>query len=274
MPPHPKMSVAQMGLVRSLLATFAKQPYQGELVKWGQSLHDRFLLPYYLWRDFEDVLEYLEDFGIELPSEAYRAFLEFRCPLVGAVQAGDVRLEVRNAIEPWPVLGEELSSQGTARYVDSSLERIEVRAMGLVPERHVVMVNGYALPMHPTKTAMESVAGVRFRAWAPPHSLQPHLGIHHPLRLDVVDTWGKRSLAACQYHVWHPEGIGYDAPPLTRQEAFARRIKRLTVGNGAPHPVVAKPMGPNPSAPITLDLRRIPHLDRPMPPTDDDDTTP
>jgi len=264
MPPHPRLMVAQMALVRAIVASFVADPYRAPLVRWGQSLHDRFLLPYFLGRDLEDVLLHLDARGLPLPRAAYESFVDLRCPRVGTLQAGDVTLEVRNALEPWHVLGEEASASGTARYVDSSMERIEVRAEGLVPERHVVLVNGHRLPMHPTNAAGRAVAGVRFRAWAPAHSLHPHIGIHHPIRFDVLDTWARRSLGACAYHVWHPEGRAYDAPPLTRFEASARRAQRFTVEGPLPWPVAENPAEAHPDAPYTLDLRRLP-VDRPMP---------
>ncbi|WP_437756496.1 DUF2126 domain-containing protein [Sorangium sp. So ce1389] len=264
MPPHFRMAVAQTLLIRTLLASFAGEPYTGKLVRWGQALHDRFLLPYYLWRDFEDVLDHLKQRGLALPADAYRPFIELRCPVVGTLHAGDVTLEVRNAIEPWNVLGEELTTTGTSRYVDSSMERIEVRVQGLTPERHRVLVNGHVLPLRPTGMASEYVGGVRFRAWAPPHSLHAHLGIHHPIHLDILDTWGKRSIGACAYHVWHPEGRAFDAPPLTRFEAAARRAQRFTLEGQTPWPVTGKPASAHEDAPYTLDLRRY-AVDRPPP---------
>jgi uncharacterized protein (DUF2126 family) len=162
------------------------------------------------------------------------------------------------------VLGEEPSAGGTSRYVDSSVERIEVRAEGLVEGRHQLLVNGLALPLRPTGTRGEGVAGVRFRAWAPPHSLHAHLGIHHPIRIDALDGWARRSLGACAYHVWHPEGAAFDEPPLTRFEAAARRAKRFTLEAPAQWPVAPRPAAPHPDMPYTLDLRRFPG-DRPPP---------
>lgn len=270
MPPHARMAVAQVGLVRALVASFVKEPYRAPLVRWGQLLHDRFLLPTWLWKDFEDVLAHLDRGGLSLPAEAYRVFLEHRCPVVGVLQVGDVTLELRNAIEPWNVLGEETVATGTARFVDSSMERVELRASGLVPERHVIAVNGHALPMRPTGVANELVGGVRFRAWAPPHSLHPHLGIHHPLRFDLVDTWAKRSLGACGYHVWHPEGRAFDAAPLTRFEAAARRAQRFTVEGPSAWPVRPIRAPAHADAPYTLDLRRF-AIDHPMPKPEADD---
>ncbi|HEY8142566.1 MAG TPA: transglutaminase family protein [Kofleriaceae bacterium] len=269
MPPHPRMAAAQMMLVRALSAAFAAEPYDRPMVRWGQALSDRFLLPHHLWRDFEDVLGYLESCGLPLPQGAYRPFLELRCPVVGHMQAGDVALEVRNALEPWHVLGEEPSGGGTSRFVDASMERVEVRVDGLVAERHQVLVNGLELPMRPTDTAGEAVGGVRFRAWAPAHSLHAHIGIHHPLRFDVLDRWARRSLGACAYHVWHPEGRAFLSPPLTRFEASARRAQRFTLEGPSPWPVSVTPASPHPDAPCTLDLRRFPG-DRPMPDPDPD----
>ncbi|MDP8999235.1 MAG: transglutaminase family protein, partial [Myxococcota bacterium] len=271
MPPHVRMVVAQVALVRALVASFALAPHVGPLVRWGQVLHDRFLLPTWLWKDFEDVLAHLDRAGLGLPREAYRAFLEHRCPVIGALQTDDVRLELRNAMEPWHVLGEEITAAGTSRYVDSSMERIEVRAEGLVAERHAVTVNGYDLPLRPTGLADESVGGVRFRAWAPPASLHPHLGIHHPLRIEVVDTWARRSLGACAYHVWHPEGRAFDTPPLTRFEAAARRAQRFTIESPSPQPAAVRPASAHRDAPHTLDLRRFAG-DHPMPTPERDET--
>ena len=269
MPPHPRMASAQMLLVRALVAAFAAEPYDQPLVRWGQGLHDRFLLPHYLWSDFEDVLAYLEAHGLELPEAAYRPFLDLRCPVVGRIQAGDLTLEVRNALEPWHVLGEEPAGSSTSRFVDSSMERVEVRVDGLVAERHQVLVNGLELPMRPTDTAGVAVGGVRFRAWAPAHSLHAHIGIHHPLRFDVLDRWARRSLGACAYHVWHPEGRAFLSPPLTRFEASARRAQRFTLEGPSPWPVEVHPTTPHPDQPYTLDLRRYPG-DHPMPEDEDE----
>ena len=257
MPPHPRMATAQAILVRALIAAFAAEPYNHALVRWGSALHDRFLLPYWMWRDFEDVLAYLAARGLALPADAFRPFVELRCPLVGTLAADAGAVEVRNAIEPWHVLGEETTQTGTARYVDSSMERIELRANGLDPERYLVIVNGAVVPMREAAGRAVRVGGVRFRAWCPVHALHPHFGIHHPVRIDVVDTWGKRGVAGGSYHVWHPEGRGYDAAPLTRVEAAARRAQRFTVEGPAPWPIRARAIEPHPDQPHTLDLRRV-----------------
>jgi uncharacterized protein (DUF2126 family) len=198
---------------------------------------------------------------VPVESAWYRPFVDFRCPLLGSIAEEGLVLELRAAIEPWPVLGEEPVSGGTARHVDSSLERVEVRLDGAIEGRHEVVVNGLSLPMRATGRAAEKVAGVRFRAWQPPFCLQPTIGVHHPLRFDVVDTWAKRSIVSCAYHVWHPEGRAYDEPPLTREEAAARRAQRFTTTGHAPWPVKAIETKPHPEQPYTLDLRRYP-IDR------------
>jgi uncharacterized protein (DUF2126 family) len=269
MPPHPRLAAAQALLVRSLLAAFAQSPYQRPLIRWGAALHDRFLLPYWLWQDFEEVLAFLDRRGLALPAEPFRAFVELRCPVVGRLERCGLMLEVRNALEPWNVLGEEPGGGGTSRYVDSSVERIELRATGLVPEHHAVVVNGMEVPLRATGAAGEAVGGVRFRAWAPAHALHPHLGIHHPLTLELVDHWARRSLGACRYHVWHPEGRSFLAPPLTRFEASARRAQRFTVEGATPWPAEPRRVTTHPDMPYTLDLRRHPG-DRPMPESEDE----
>ncbi|MBL9017047.1 MAG: transglutaminase family protein [Myxococcales bacterium] len=272
MPPHPRMLSAQAILIRSLVASFAAQPYQHGLVRWGQELHDKYLLPYWMWRDLEDVLAHLAAAGVALPAEAYRPFIELRCPLVGVLEAGDARVEVRNAIEPWHVLGEEATQAGTSRYVDSSMERIELRSHGLDPERYVVAVNGFAAPLRPTQGRDVRVGGVRFRAWCPPHALHPHLGIHHPLKIDIIDTWAKRGVAAGSYHVWHPEGRAFDAPPLTRVEAAARRSQRFRLEGPTLAPQRPRAAAPHADQPFTLDLRRL-DAGAPMPRAEDWTTT-
>ena len=268
MPPHPRMAAAQVVLVRALVAAFAAAPYTHELVRWGTELHDRFLLPYWMWGDFEAVLDHLARHGAELPAEAFRPFIELRCPLVGSLAVGDAQLEVRNAIEPWHVLGEEATLQGTARYVDSSIERLEVRTIGLDPERYFVTANGAAIPLRAVSGRDVRAGGVRFRAWAPPHALQPHLGIHHPVKFDVIDTWAKRGVASAAYHVWHPEGRAFDAPPLTRVEAAARRSQRFTLEGPPPWPVDVQRVTAHPDQPYTLDLRRV-DAGNPMPRAED-----
>jgi uncharacterized protein (DUF2126 family) len=268
MPPHPRMITAQAILIRTLVAAFASEPYSHALVRWGGALHDRFLLPYWMWRDFEDVLSHLAACGLPLPAEAYRPFCELRCPLVGTLEAGAGGVEVRNAIEPWHVLGEETTQSGTARFVDSSMERLEIRTLGLDPERFAVTVNNVLLPLREGAGRDVQVGGVRFRAWCPPHSLHPHMGIHHPVRIDVVDTWAKRGVAGGAYHVWHPEGRAFDSAPLTRVEATARRAQRFTKTGPQPWPVVARSVAPHPEQPYTLDLRRI-DVGSPMPRAED-----
>ena len=269
MPPHPRMAAAQAILIRTLLAAFVKQPYNHALVRWGGSLHDRFLLPYWIWRDFEDVLAHLATAELALPADAFKPFVELRCPLVGTLDApGGGHVEVRNAIEPWHVLGEEASQTGTSRYVDSSMERLELRTLGLDPERFAVTVNNVLMPMREGAGRDIRVGGVRFRAWCPPHALHPHMGIHHPLRIDLVDTWARRGVVGGTYHVWHPEGRSYDAAPLTRVEAAARRAQRFTVSGPMQWPIHARAVAPHPEQPYTLDLRRV-DLGAPMPRAED-----
>ena len=262
MPPHPRLAAAQVLLVRALVAAFATAPFARPLVRWGAALHDRFLLPWYLAADLDALLAALAERGVPLPAEAYAPFVELRCPLAGRVLAGDLALEVRNALEPWPVLGQEVTTTGTARFVDSSFERIEVRAHGLTPERHAVTVNGIELPMVAVAPGV-AVAGVRFRAWCPPHARLPHLGVHHPLAIAVVDRASRRALGAGRYHVWHPEGRAFDAPPLTRFEATARRTRRFTDDGLPPTPAPILALPRDRDRAVTLDLCRT-DRDRPL----------
>lgn len=255
MPPNERMAAVQMLLARALIARFALEPYDRPLIAWGTALHDRFMLPYYLERDMRDVVEDLRRVGLQLEALWFRPFLDYRLPVFGRLTLEEIEVELRSALEPWPALGEQPVGGAVARYVDFSLERLQVRARGLIPGRHRISVNGFELPMVPTDTVGESIAGLRFRAWQPPFCLQPAIGVHHPLRFDVVDTWADRSLGACTYHVWHPEGRAFEQPPLTAFEAAARRAQRFTTEGHQPYPAKVERLPSRPEHPVTFDLR-------------------
>jgi uncharacterized protein (DUF2126 family) len=260
MPPHARMSVVQQLLLRALVARFWAQPYEAPATRWGTELHDRFLLPHFVKADFDDVLTELGDNGFHFDPAWFAPHFEFRFPRVGELHTLGISLTLRNALEPWHVMGEEGSSGGTVRYVDSSLERIEVHVTGLNPSRHTVTVNGRALPLQPTGTVGEYVAGVRYRAWAPSSALHPTIGVHVPLTFDIVDTWMKRSVGGCQYHVAHAGGLSYETLPVNAYEAESRRLSRFFPLGHTPGKldIGAATVGVAASKefPFTLDLRR------------------
>jgi uncharacterized protein (DUF2126 family)/transglutaminase-like putative cysteine protease len=278
MPPHARMSLVQVLLLRSLISRFWNSPYKKPLVRWGTALHDKFMLPHYVWEDMRDVVQDLNDHGYPFQLEWLAAFEEFRFPHYGRVQLDDIEIELRWAIEPWHVLGEEISSFGTSRYVDSSIERLQVKVSGLTPSRYVLACNGRRVCLNATAKQGEYVGGVRYRAWQPPSALHPTIGIHSPLVFDLIDTWNGKSIGGCTYHVSHPGGRSYDRFPVNANEAESRRGNRFFDFNHTPgalpvspagkilreffeHKHPPRPMAPPPEEPAdeyphTLDLRK------------------
>ncbi len=257
MPPHARMSLAQQLLLRALIAWFWEKPYKQKLVRWGTQLHDRFMLPHFIWQDFRDIIRDLNSAGYKLREEWFEPHFEFRFPHMGQVNYEGIEIEVRQALEPWHVLGEEGVTGGTARYVDSSLERLQVKVSGISGDRYVVTCNGHQLPLKETEILGQCVAGVRFRAWQPPSCLHPTIGVHAPLTFDLYDKWSGRSLGGCRYFVSHPGGKFFETIPVNAYEAEGRRLALFEENGHTPgHMHISKP-DMNPEYPYTLDMRLL-----------------
>jgi len=256
MPPHERMSLAQILLMRSAVAAFWERPYERRLVHWGTRIHDDFMLPHYVEQDFSDVLEELGTLGMKLDLEWFRPHFEFRFPKVGSTDVRGIDLELRHALEPWHVLGEEQAAGGTVRYVDSSTERVQTRVSGWVPERYVLAANGHAVPLAKTDREGEFVAGVRFKAWAPPSALHPTTGVQSPLTFDIYDRWTGRSLGGLTHHVIHPGGRHYETFPVNSNEAEARRRALFFPFGHTPGPMSEPIATSSREHPRMLDLRR------------------
>jgi len=258
MPPHERMSLTQQLMLRSLVARFWREPYQPpRLARWGTELHDRFMLPYFIGRDLADVVAEQNQAGFPLKAQWFDPHFEFRFPKYGDFSVYGADVELRQALEPWHVMGEEGAAGGAVRYVDSSVERLQVKVSGLAPDRYTITCNGRAVPLRSTGNVGEYVAGVRYKAWAPPSALHPLLPTNAPLVFDLVDTWMNRSMGGCQYHVAHPGGRSYDTFPVNAFESESRRLARFVRMGHTPNRVTPAAETPNPEFPFTLDLRKV-----------------
>lgn len=284
MPPHKEMCLSQLLLIRALTAAFWKNPYRQKLIRWGTELHDRFLIHHFVKEDLQDVVNYLQEEGFDYKLEWLAPFFEFRFPILGQISVGSIQLMIRAGIEPWNVLGEEISSAGTARFVDSSVERVEVMISGIQTERYALLCNQTHVPLTYTGTKGKYVAAIRYKAWNPPSALHPTIEVDVPLVFDIYDTWNKRSIGGCTYHVSHPGGRSYDTFPVNSYEAESRRVNRFWEHNHTPKTIEkivnqetsttnptryvsttyepvstfpVKPMESDPEFPYTLDLRKV-----------------
>ncbi len=279
MPPNKQMCIVQLLLLRCIVAWFWNKPYKRKLVRWGTTLYDKFMLPHYVHQDMQEVMNDLQEAGYPFQLEWLETFFEFRFPLHGKIKVQNIELELRMGIEPWHVLGEESASGGTARFVDSSVERIEVKVKNFNHERYMITCQGAPVPLKETSVRGEYVAGVRYRAWSPPSALHPTIGKDVPLVFDIIDTWNSKSIGGCTYHVAHPGGRNYDTFPVNAYEAEGRRISRFwteghTQGpitpsvvytgiarylekNDVPKKFDVPPLKISPEYPNTLDLRQL-----------------
>ena len=257
MPPHARMSLAQQALVRALIAWFWREPYERPLARYGTRLNDEFMLPFFAANDFADVLEDLKRAGYPFEPVWFAAQREFRFPLIGTAAYRGIEIELRHALEPWHVLGEDAAAGGTARYVDSSVERLQVKLAGVTNGRHRLVCNGRYVPLRATGRQAEYIAGIRYRAWQPPRALHPTIPVDAPLVFDLFDSWSGRAVGGCTYHVSHPGGRSFETFPVNANEAETRRRARFFAFGYTPEGSLPEEAFPSGEHPVTLDLRQF-----------------
>jgi len=268
MPSHTGLRLLQMLLLRAFVAWFWRHPCTKPLCRWGADLRDRWLLPYYLHQDFQTVLADLQAAGYPLQASWFTAWWERRFPQYGTVSLLDNplrRLELRAALEPWPVIG-TMDGGGASRPVDNSMERIQVMLTGAVGDRpqrealgdrYAVLCNGHRVPMRSTGTAGDYVGGVRFRARSTQTAPHPALAPHAPLVFQVLDTWQQTFLGGAIYHVQPPSGEPDQTLPESFEEARSRLTERFVPLQRGTFPDTIPPLILHPDTPMTLDLRLV-----------------
>ncbi|MCB1174585.1 MAG: transglutaminase family protein, partial [Leptospiraceae bacterium] len=255
--PQPRENLVVALLIRAIIARLLKSGYQMPFKRFGTALQDQYMLPFYLEQDLYSILADLKQFGFHFKPEFFKPILDFRFPLCGRLQVAGVELEIRAALEPWHVLGEESIFGQTARMVDSAVERLQVQARHLDPDRYAVLCNGFQVPLQPATSPDIRLAGVRFKAWHLVHTLHPNVKVHAPLVFEVVDLAAGQSLGGATWHVSHPGGRNFEERPINAREAESRWESRFRPGGHTPGPLVGKDGTPAADYPHTLDLRRL-----------------
>lgn len=267
--PETHLAALQALLVLGLIGRFGRHPDSGELRRWGPALHDRFMLPDILWDDLRSVVGDLVAAGYPFQLDWFEPLFERRFPVLGSVPIGPLTLKLRSAHEPWPLLAEEATGAGVARFVDAANERLQVTLSGAHPGRYVLVCNGHRVPLQETATHGEYIAGIRYKISNPPATLHPTVWPVQSLVFDVIDTWSGPVIGGCTYLPPQPQlwgSIGTPAlPPATGEPREAPRVFPVPIlsmralgrsGRFLPHGSGLGPM----TAPPKIDDEQFPHL--------------
>ena len=211
--PDHRMAAAQCLLLRALIAFLAERPADPRLRDFGPELHDRYMLPGELWEDLAEVIRDLDRARLPVQADWFAPFLDRRFPTLGEVAMGDVRMAIRTAHEPWPVLAEEAVAGVVTRFIDAANQRVQVELTGLTPTHHILVCNGRRVPLQPTRTRGRFLAGVRYKAWNPPSSLHPTLWPVYSLVFDLLDARTGEVLGGCTWFPARPSLVGFSAAP-------------------------------------------------------------
>ena len=269
MPPHPQMALVQALLVRASSRCSGTQPFAAPLVRWGTELHEDFLLP--AGRDSDIAAggrrparpRHRLRGGVARPVHGVPLPAHRHARRIGRGH----ELELRQAIEPWHVLGEEATAGGTARYVDSSVERVQVPVAGLDPHRHLVTCNGVPVPLTPTGAAGRALRRRALPRLAAAVGAAPHHRGARPAALRRRRPrrgarWAVRPTTSST-----PAAGPTTHPPVNAAEAEARRASRFEArGHTAGRARRRRPARgrgrrrrlTRRATPHTLDLRRVP----------------
>ena len=273
MPPDARMCLAQQLLIRALIAKFWREPLDGKFVRWGTALHDRFMLPHFVWDDFIDVLADLGQSGFDFDPEWFEAQLEFRFPVFGDVAAW--RRHAGSAPGAGAVAcarrgGRDRRHRALCRFLGRAAAAQGRPASS--PAATSSPATAAAADDRPPAAPARRSPACASRPGSRPRVCIPTIPVHAPLVFDIVDTWNRPFARRLRLSCRHPGGRTYETnrSTATRPKRGGWRGSRTTAtrrrddraGGGRTQPGI--PADARPAHAGSLRARSC-RMDRPVP---------